>query len=152
MLGGGIAWLTQVKADENGELYYELPEGCPADGDIINIYGACSHPSAHFEDSGYGGQPIYICDICGQTVPPVIDMSRLPDPYLLGDADGDGAITSIDVTLVQRYCANIYTGIDEGVLMNADVDENGLLEITDATFIQRWLANLATPCPVGETR
>ncbi|MBQ3265240.1 MAG: hypothetical protein IJH07_05630 [Ruminococcus sp.] len=54
---------------------------------------------------------------------------------ILGDADGDGDITSVDVTCIQRAVAHLDTGIDEDVLMNADVDGSGSLEITDATYI-----------------
>lgn len=71
---------------------------------------------------------------------------------LLGDADGDGEVTSVDVTYLQRHCAKVAVNIDEDTLMNADVDGNGLLEITDATYMQRHLAKISTPYPIGEAR
>lgn len=67
-----------------------------------------------------------------------------------GDADGDGDISSVDVTFIQRHNAMIVTGIDEDTLMNADVDGNGLLEIIDATWIQRYLAYIDTPYGIGK--
>ena len=69
---------------------------------------------------------------------------------ICGDADGDGKVTSIDVTIVQRYCADMSTGIDVQTMMNADVDKNGYLEITDVTFLQRYLAFMDIPYMIGE--
>ena len=67
--------------------------------------------------------------------------------YIRGDADGDGAVTVIDATTIQRHLAQIPTpGFNEKA---ADVDGNGL-DITDATFIQRWLAEMRVPCDIGE--
>lgn len=71
-------------------------------------------------------------------------------PAILGDADGDGEVNSIDVSLVMRSVAHMAAGVDESVLMNADVDGNGVLEITDATLIQRHLAHMTTGYPIGE--
>lgn len=85
---------------------------------------------------------------CG-SVTKEFHISELP---ILGDADGDGEVTSVDVTYVQRYNAALQTGNDEAVLMNADVDGNGLLEIIDATFIQRHLAKIETPYDIGNAK
>lgn len=75
-----------------------------------------------------------------------------PEKIILGDADGDGDITSIDATMVMRANVELDTGIDEDVLMNGDVDGNGALEIIDATFIQRYLALMDTPYPIGNAK
>lgn len=69
---------------------------------------------------------------------------------ILGDADGDGEVTSVDAAYIQRYNAMLKTGIDEKTLMNADVDGNGMLEIIDATFIQRHLAHMETPYRIAQ--
>nr|WP_279380606.1 dockerin type I repeat-containing protein [Ruminococcus difficilis] len=69
---------------------------------------------------------------------------------ILGDADGDGEISAIDMAQIMRYVAHIDTGVDEEVLMNADVDGNGELEIVDATYIQRYLSRMETPYAIGE--
>ena len=71
---------------------------------------------------------------------------------ILGDADGDGTVTSVDVTYIQRSIARINTGIAEDVLMNGDVDGNGKLEITDATYIQRFLAKMETSYAIGKAK
>ena len=69
---------------------------------------------------------------------------------LLGDVDGNGAVTSVDATSVQRKLAElpITAGFSKTA---ADVDGSGEIEITDATYIQRWLANLKTPYPINDT-
>lgn len=68
----------------------------------------------------------------------------------LGDADGDGVLTPLDATLIQRYDINMDTGIEGDTLMCADIDGNGVLDIVDSTLIQRYLANIAIPYPVGQ--
>ena len=72
------------------------------------------------------------------------------DAVVLGDADGDGYVGSVDAACVQRYLAEIPTGIGDSVLLRGDVDENGMLTITDATWIQRYDADMYTPYKIGE--
>ena len=65
----------------------------------------------------------------------------------LGDADNDGEITILDVTLIQRKLVSLpVPNFNEKA---ADIDGDGL-SITDATLIQRRLAGLKTPYPIGE--
>ena len=71
-----------------------------------------------------------------------------PKPKV-GDADGDGEITLMDVTNVQHYLSSMHTGVEDDVLMSADVDKNGLLEIIDTTWIQRHLAGMEIPYAIG---
>ena len=68
--------------------------------------------------------------------------------YRLGDADGSGTIDIIDVTCIQRKCANIPTKVTESTLLHGDIDGNGL-SVTDATMLQRYLADIAVPYPIG---
>lgn len=72
------------------------------------------------------------------------------DLAICGDADGDGDITSLDVTVLQRRIAKTYTGIPDEILMRGDADGNGELEIIDVTILQRHLAKMDTGYPVGE--
>ena len=68
---------------------------------------------------------------------------------LLGDTDGDGDITSLDVTMIQRYEAlmDVPTTL---LQYPADVDEDGEVTIADATYIQRFMAYMETPYKIGE--
>ena len=68
--------------------------------------------------------------------------------YVRGDADGDGTVTIMDATVIQRRLAEIPTpSFDERA---ADVDGDGL-NITDATQIQRYLAEFDNIYHINET-
>ncbi|MBQ8860809.1 MAG: dockerin type I repeat-containing protein [Ruminococcus sp.] len=62
---------------------------------------------------------------------------------LLGDVDGDGYITILDATLIQRHVAKKII-LTETQMLIADVDENSIVTIIDATIIQRFVAKKIT--------
>ena len=66
---------------------------------------------------------------------------RTKGGYILGDADGDGVITVMDVTAVQKHIAeiNILTG---DRFLAADVNRDGVVDISDATLIQKYVADI----------
>ena len=68
---------------------------------------------------------------------------------LLGDADGDGEVTVMDASLIQRSLAQlkIEGHFDEKA---ADVDADGKIEVTDVTLIQRYAAKIDTPYRIGD--
>jgi hypothetical protein len=88
-------------------------------------------------------EPVLSCSVIFAVMPDEYD-------YLLGDADGDGEITIVDVTVIQRHLADASVDVDPDVLMQGDVDEDDDLTITDASFIQRRLANLLIPYNIGK--
>lgn len=62
---------------------------------------------------------------------------------IIGDADGDGEITIVDATAIQRYLALLPNeNFDKTA---ADIYGDGEITILDATAIQRWLAALPSP-------
>ena len=69
--------------------------------------------------------------------------------YILGDADGDGAIMIVDCTLIQRDIAGL-AEIKSDNRIAADVDSDGEICILDATAIQRYLAEMKEKYPIGE--
>ena len=73
----------------------------------------------------------------------------LLDNDLLGDANGDGIVNINDVTLIQRYLAELETL--EGIYLHAaDVNQDGTVDIADATVIQMYLAEYEMEYPIGE--
>ena len=80
------------------------------------------------------------------------DISRKIDSFygvqLLGDADGDGDVTILDATAIQRMLASIPVEYFDDVA--ADVDGDGDVTILDATYIQRFLAGMPCPAGIGE--
>ena len=70
------------------------------------------------------------------------------DSYILGDADGDGEVTIMDATCIQRCLAELsVTGNFSRYA--ADLNRSGDIDITEATGIQRWLAGFEISYPVG---
>ena len=66
-----------------------------------------------------------------------------------GDADGDGAVTIVDATAIQRHLADIEF-LSAAAIKRAMVTGNSELTILDATAIQRKLADIITVFPVEE--
>ena len=83
-----------------------------------------------------------------------------PTKAICGDADGDGEVTVLDATRVQRWIADLcdingeaYTGaaLTANELKAADADSDGEVTILDATAIQRHIADLPTNEGIGKT-
>lgn len=81
-----------------------------------------------------------------------VEESIIPigEEAILGDADGNSAVESVDTTYVQRYASNVPTPYPDSQLMRADVDGDGNLTVMDATAIQYYLANMNTPYHIGQ--
>ena len=60
----------------------------------------------------------------------------------MGDVDGDGEVSIMDVTAIQMHLAKLST-LDEEALSYADVNGDGYVTILDGTEIQLILAGLA---------
>ena len=69
--------------------------------------------------------------------------------FVLGDADGDGFITILDATKVQRVLADLDDDSDGMITLRAAVDGD-VLNIMHATKIQRYLAEFEVAEPIGE--
>ena len=67
----------------------------------------------------------------------------------LGDIDGDGIVTILDVTRIQRILADIVSA-DDTMKKLGDVNGDGDITITDATVLQRWLLGLNQDLKIGE--
>ena len=67
---------------------------------------------------------------------------------ILGDVDGDGEVSILDVTVLQRKLAKI--NVKSYNEWAADVDGSGEADTPDATMIQRWLAYMDVDALIGE--
>lgn len=68
---------------------------------------------------------------------------------LLGDADCNGWVESVDATFIQRVIAESVSD-GEAIRTRGDVDGDGRLSIIDAGWIQRYFADMYTPYKIGE--
>ena len=71
------------------------------------------------------------------------------EPYMLGDADGNGDVDVVDAVKVQRIAIFVDHDTDGSVERRADVNGDGL-DTIDATFIQRFSTHIKTPYAIGE--
>lgn len=104
--------------------------------DGAEIYGATG--TTYTVAKAYAGKTISVRvtgvrDYCGELVAAVEIRT-----YVLGDVDGDLAVTIRDATTLRRFVANW-----EGVTVNeetADVNGDGIVNIRDATILRRHVA------------
>lgn len=61
--------------------------------------------------------------------------------FIIGDVNGDGKISILDATEIQKYLAELSTLNDEQLAV-ADTNGDGKISILDATEIQKYLAEL----------
>ena len=101
--------------------------------------GTLTDMNAYFKD----GNLIFITDHF--TLYIVVD-----EEWILGDVDGDGEVTVLDATLIQRHNAHMQIPVsDEMLLKCGDVDGDGEVTVLDATLIQRYNAKMNIPYPIG---
>ncbi|MGN0450088.1 MAG: leucine-rich repeat protein [Ruminococcus sp.] len=62
---------------------------------------------------------------------------------IIGDVNGDGSVTVLDATMLQKYIAGL-TSLSDEQLTLADTNGDGSVTILDATQIQKYLAGLVT--------
>ncbi len=78
------------------------------------------------------------CSVCNKVL---VEQEVIPALPMIGDVDGDGEVTIMDVSEIQRHLA-LYTTISDERFTCADADKNGEIQIFDASMIQRFLAQL----------
>ena len=121
------------------------PVTLPVEGAVITVGGEATEAVTDAEGKAtitFSGEGSHI-------VSAIVEGRRLVKPVyivnmkLLGDADGDGQITVMDATRIQRWLASLATDYEIN-RVNADADRDGNVTILDATRIQRLLANMIT--------
>ena len=69
--------------------------------------------------------------------------------FVLGDADGDGWVTIVDATVIQRVLVELHDDPD-GMISLRGSSDGKTLNIMHATKIQRYLADFVIAEPIGE--
>ena len=82
-------------------------------------------------------------------VPISAGASETAEPKILGDVDGDGEVTILDATLIQRGDVKM-TKLTDKQKLAADVDGDGAVTILDVTWIQRYLNTMKAPEGIGK--
>ena len=68
---------------------------------------------------------------------------KLKESTVFGDANGDGKVTVVDATMIQKYSASLVSFSDATLTM-LDVDRNGRVNVSDATKIQKYIAGIVS--------
>lgn len=72
--------------------------------------------------------------------------------YLLGDADDNGAVESVDAAFILRYIAQMdVPAAKELIERGGDTDGDGAITAMDATYIQAYLAQMKVDYPISQT-
>ena len=153
--GEGSYWLrvnvdvAEGEGTVEGGLSYEISNGCAPEIPEPVILTATPAEGWRFNAWSISGEFEYMdnCGPCDAVITLHIfgnvsaHATFLPVDYVRGDADGDGLVTIMDATRIQRYKADL---IDEAGLdmLAADADGDGEITILDATRIQRVVAEL----------
>ena len=102
--------------------------------------------------STYDENVAYLRDWLSARVSWLNEYFRVPDEpvlsVLLGDADGDGEVTIVDATCIQRHLAELTTA--SYLAAASDADGDGIVTVIDATCIQRYLVDLSAPENIGK--
>ncbi len=151
LLGGDID-LPDVPIGDTEYTYDQVNPTCTEDGLLITYrYGkeikrkvipALGHDYTEqvvaptYTDRGY---TLHTCKRCGDSYKDGYT-DVLPAPHTPGDVDGDGELTSGDVTVLSRYTAGWGAGYTPADIAAADVDGDGEVTSHDVTVLSRLVA------------
>ena len=85
------------------------------------------------------------CAFCAAAADNTSDSSAI-----VGDGDGDGLVTVVDATLIQKYSAQLIGDNDLNITA-ADVNLNDQINVDDATEVQIYAAGLPDSSYAGMT-
>ena len=117
---------------DNSNIISEAPHGefyVINDVQLVNCYVAL--PEGGFFDWGQ------LCNAQGQQYSGPYQILRSQAVAVPGDVDGDGSVTSADVTALYNFLLNG----DTGSLVNGDVDSDGSITSADVTAVYNILLN-----------
>lgn len=141
----------EICQDEDGDDFCDL---CEAELPCLHAETAVAYEPGPKAQTHFA---ITLC-ACGEEVDAVMEPcadedsdglcdgceAELEKPIILGDVDGDGAITDADAKCILYYVVGIVDAIDVDM---ADVDGDGMITAMDATCILRYCENLIDAFP-----
>ncbi|MBQ3416719.1 MAG: Ig-like domain-containing protein [Ruminococcus sp.] len=132
-----LGYVFVPSEDDEHISYYETIEN-------FTIYGY-NYSAAQNYAENHGFSFISLDEYPTQGFP---DLPTQPDEeYILGDVDGDGVVSVIDATAIQKVRASIPVNCFNETA--ADVDNDSVVSVIDATYIQKWLAHIDIPYDIG---
>ena len=144
--GGGNMFLYNTDTDLIEPLYYTVFDSV---SDARNEYQSCvaTRDGIYYLYGSYNDNNSF-WNLC--LLPESSGVYESPYEKLIpGDVDGDGTVTIIDATWIQRKLAASAVP-DSFNDKAADVDGDGVVTILDATLIRRYLAGM--PSPLDKTQ
>ena len=129
--------------DNAGYAYYQYFEILPNAGCVFaeNVTVTINGETAFVENGGYSSSMgyywLYTIDFYVEA----------PETAIIGDADGDGEVTTADALLALRYIMGL-AELDEEQLAQADVDGDGEVTMVDSLLIQRYAMGVISTFPV----
>lgn len=66
-------------------------------------------------------------------------------PFIYGDANGDGRVTSADIIMIKKYIANYDKSTNTStvnVFVGADANGDGMINSSDVILLKKYIANL----------
>lgn len=105
--------------------------------------GYISKNVLNYTNAVRNGSIIDLSKTTGYTSSSLNGVTTISGDIVYGDVNGDGSVGIDDVTLVQKYIADIGT-LTSGQITVADVDHDGDVTIADATLIQKYIVGLVT--------
>ena len=123
-----------------GRWYFYLGDGCYA----ATADGECCNPDHFDADGNHVGYQEPVTEPDPTEPDPTEPDPTEPAPQkLLGDVDGDGFVTVMDATKIQKFKAAILTEEDiDASPEAADVDGDTFVTVMDATRIQKFKAKI----------
>ena len=147
---GGNLFLYNTETEKIEPLYYTI---CDSLCDGLNQNNSCVVTRDGIYFIYYSTEPNRYYKSWNLCLIPA-DSGVYESPYedepavILGDVDGDGEVTIIDATAIQRHLASLpVTAFNQ---TSADADGDGEVTILDATAIQRHLADLPANENIGK--
>ena len=113
------------------------------------VYGVGEGRATITVKSNNGVTKKYVVTVKGSGGVKHLESTPAAPVLIRGDADGNGAVESIGVTLIWRRIAYIAVTYPDVTLMHGDVDEDGALTVIDVSNIQRYLSKLQTNVAIG---